>query len=224
MSDRNGNPAEELAVAALRLRGAKDVMTALAEAYEAANQAGDCRWQFSVEAKVLREQGASLSVLRSLVRAGLAEHRQEFTRRHDIARKFKPLANLSFPQRACLTLTDAGAELAQSSPGALDSEGTKGATNTKTPHWDPLRRELWFAGQLVKAYRVPAANQQRVLAAFEAAGWPSSIADPLDSETDQTRDRQLNRTIQKLNHANQQDLIRFHGDGTGQRICWELRE
>src|SRR5262245_50015043 len=50
------------------------------------------------------------------------------------------------------------------------------------PRYDEARRQLWLDGVLVKAFRQPAASQMAVLAAFEAAGWPGVIDDPLAQE------------------------------------------
>jgi hypothetical protein len=207
-------------------------LAALVEAADAATGAGDCRWQFAVEVHVMLRDGASVSLLRSLVRAGLVEHRQEITRPDDQARQFQPLANLSLPERTCLILTDAGMTFAcEQLPNlraAHESTATASTINGRdssrtTPEWDALRRELRFAGQVVKVYRVPAENQERVLTAFQEAGWPACLADPLPQKPEQNASRRLHETIQKLNRIVHCKVIRFRGDGTGTRICWEIR-
>ena len=209
--------------------GAESVLASLLEAYEAASQAGDCRWQFAVEASVLLAQGASINLLRSLVRARLAEHRQEKSKPQDETRKFLPLMNLSLPDRSCLVLTDAGIAYTREALQGLRAQHTstiagllsKGMPQSRqTPDWDASRRELRIAGQLVKSYRVTAVNQERVLVAFQSAGWPECLDDPLPQTPDQDRKRRLHRTIQKLNHLARRELLCFRGDGTGRRICW----
>ena len=46
------------------------------------------------------------------------------------------------------------------------------------PKWDPERQELRVGDLVVKQFKVPAANQERILAAFEADGWPVRSDDP----------------------------------------------
>jgi hypothetical protein len=69
---------------------------------------------------------------------------------------------------------------------------------------------------------VPAANQERVLAAFEEEGWPVHIDDPLPPSPDQDSKRRLHDTINSLNRNQKCPLIRFVGDGTGQGVRWEF--
>jgi hypothetical protein len=93
-----------------------------------------------------------------------------------------------------------------------------------TPRWDPARRELIVDGQLVKRFRVPAPNQEAVLAAFEEEGWPSRVFDPLSPKDDVEPKRRLQETIKALNCSRLARVIRFCGDGTGQGILWEWGE
>lgn len=88
------------------------------------------------------------------------------------------------------------------------------------PHWDPHRRELWLDGMLVKRFRQPSPSQEKVLLAFQKEGWPPSIEDPLSSSPVQNPKRRLNQTIRNLNRSHRNSLIRFGGDGTGQRVTW----
>ena len=165
-------------------------MAALLEAYESASRAGDCRWQFAVEDPILLAQGASINLLRLLVGARLAEHRQETSKPPDATRKFLPLINLSLPDRSCLALTDAGLAFARKffANLACDSKTRSrfigqriiaGATDSRLGR---PTRELRYGDQLVKVYRVPAANQEQILEAFQAAGWPECLDDPLSYE------------------------------------------
>jgi hypothetical protein len=220
----------KLADALLHQSGALSALTALQEADDAAALAGDCPWQFAVEVQAMLIGGTSVNLLRWLVRAGLAEHRQEISQPADTARKFLSFANLSFPERTCLVLTDPGLAWARlkrveahtangSPPAATQRHGRVKAA--ARPCWDAQRRELCFAGHLVKAYRVPAENQERVLAAFQEAGWPACLDDPLPAKPEQNASRRLHETIQKLNRTMHSKLLRFRGDGTGTRVCWE---
>lgn len=90
------------------------------------------------------------------------------------------------------------------------------------PRWDAARRELEFCGQIVKRYRVPAQNQETILAAFQEEGWPRRILDPLPATRDQDQRRKLNLTIQSLNRHHLTRAIRFGGDGTGSGVTWQF--
>jgi hypothetical protein len=90
------------------------------------------------------------------------------------------------------------------------------------PRWDYQRQELRLGDAIVKQFKVPAANQERILAAFEEEGWPVRIDDPLPPNAEQNPKRRLHDTINSLNRNQKQHLIRFTGDGSGQGIRWEL--
>ncbi len=96
-----------------------------------------------------------------------------------------------------------------------------GDAGNPRPRWDAVRRELWFRGQLVKRFRVPAANQTIILDAFEVDGWPPRIDDPLPGVTGIVAKRRLHDTIKALNHKQKDGCLRFRGDGTGEGIFWE---
>ena len=81
-------------------------------------------------------------------------------------------------------------------------------------------RELCYRGELVKAFRVPARNQELILEAFEEEGWPEFIHDPLPPEGDQDPHRRLQATIKSLNRRQAKTLIRFRGNGS-ERVFWQ---
>ncbi len=89
------------------------------------------------------------------------------------------------------------------------------------PHWDPMRRELTVDGQIVKRFRLPAANQEAVLLAFEEEGWPAAIFDPLPPRDEQNCKQRLHDTIKALNRSRLARVILFRGDGTGEGVLWE---
>ena len=93
---------------------------------------------------------------------------------------------------------------------------------TGVPRWDPARRELWLGDFLIKRFRQPSPNQERILAVFQEEGWPPSIDDPLPYQADQDSKRRLHDTIHNLNRCQRNCLIHFSGDGTGERILWRL--
>jgi hypothetical protein len=90
------------------------------------------------------------------------------------------------------------------------------------PAWDIDRKELSVAGVLVKRYKVPSMNQERILAAFTEEGWPYRIDDPLPPAFGQDPKVRLNNTIKSLNRHQRSRLVRFMGDGSGTGVCWEL--
>ena len=91
------------------------------------------------------------------------------------------------------------------------------------PNWDKDRRTFVIGEYLIKHFRVPSANQEAVLNAFQEEGWPASIDDPLQPIPDMQPKDRLRNTIKSLNLNQATPLIRFRGDGTGQRVLWELR-
>ena len=88
------------------------------------------------------------------------------------------------------------------------------------PRWNADQRELWWAGRLLKSYRHVAFNQWAVLAAFEAAGWPRRIEDPLRHEIKKHAKSRRRETIRSLNRELRRTPLRFRSDGMG-GIRWE---
>jgi hypothetical protein len=88
------------------------------------------------------------------------------------------------------------------------------------PGWNPQLRELWYDGQLVKRFRVPAENQELILGVFEEEGWPESIDDPLPPAAGIDCKRRLQATIKSLNRCQIVPALRFYGNGHGRSICW----
>jgi hypothetical protein len=94
-------------------------------------------------------------------------------------------------------------------------------TEPITPRWDGMARELWFGNVLVKRFRVPAESQRRILTEFEESGWPRCIDDPLPAIDGGDQWRRLKKAIHGLNKSQENPLIEFHGNGTGDGIWWE---
>ena len=90
------------------------------------------------------------------------------------------------------------------------------------PLWDRDRRVLRVDGGVVKQFKVPSPSQEAILAAFEEEGWPPAIDDPLPPQPEQDSKHRLRNTIQSLNANQKLPLLHFRGDGSGQRILWEL--
>jgi hypothetical protein len=211
----------------------------LAVAYRLARELECDPWEFAVEMHQLLALGLTTSQLRWLSVQGYLEHRSEVTGRNDAHRRFERSASLAFSEASCFVVAEAGLKAANeqvqqaSRPdehdGAARLRGSAAdvlgavAVPTVLPRWDGDRRMLHFGGQIVKQYRLRAANQETVLTAFQEENWPYKIDDPLLPLPDMSPKRRLNETIKALNSNQNRFLLRFRGDGTGQRVCWEPR-
>ena len=171
---------------------------------------------------------------RWLVCNGFLDHRKEITRRKDRHRRFQDEHQLTFSKKSCFVLTSAGVVFAENilrdqnkdAAGSSDAECVvtekcQGSVKL-VPHWNPQRHELTVAQKIVKRFRWPANNQETVLMAFEEDGWPDRIDDPLPPQPEQDSKRRLHDTIKCLNRNQVNPSLRFHGDGTGQGVLWEL--
>jgi hypothetical protein len=196
----------------------------LLEAYAYSQDVQNGTWQFAVELPTLLEAGCTRSALRWLASQGYVEHAIETTRANAKARSFRRVANLSMIEKTCFVLTASGLALAQAHRVSPTSEPAAQAMVGTLPCWDAKLRELRVGGVLVKQFRVPAANQELILDAFQEEGWPSHLDDPLPPQTGMDPKRRLHETIDRLNRSQKHRLIRFHGDGTGRGVRWELLE
>lgn len=212
-------------------------LISLLEARDYARDLQTSIWDFAVELASLRELQLTKSDLRWMLGRGLVEQAIEVTMMGDTERSFRQSLRPLFSKRACFVLTSSGAEMARE---------LRGETNTRPalvmrssvasswpalpaapkllPMWDRDRQELKVGTILVKRFRVPAANQEAILAAFEEESWPARIDDPLPPHHEQSPKRRLQETIKSLNRNQKQGLIRFLGDGSGQGVRWEFAE
>ena len=207
-------------------------LTVLLEAHRYAQASDRDLWDFAVEIDRLRDAGASDSDLRYLVCEGLAEHATEVTRPVWRKRVFRKLHNLAITTKTCFVLTTRGESFAQQarvSEAALsqsnderDNGEHRDSDRTAVPRWDWVRRQLRVGDLIVKQFRMPAPNQETILAAFEEEGWPIRIDDPLPPLPDLDPKRRLHDAINKLNRNQKQRVLKFRGDGTGRGIYWEL--
>src|SRR5262245_46966369 len=214
----------------------------LAELLTAFDYAQDSQtdpWQFAMGLADVLSVGATLADVRWLVLRGYAEHARETTVPGDLQRTFRGLAPTSFPSDLHLTLTAVGAAKIRSllagttaPPQLANVEPVADATSPfcrvapacLKPVWDAAHRELRYNGRLVKRFRVPALNQIAVLDAFQEDGWPEFIDDPIPPEHGIDPKQRLNVTIKSLNRNQLEPLIRFHGNGNGLQVYWEVVE
>ena len=219
------------------LRRSRQALRLLMEARQYAREVQRDVWDFAVEIDTLRQAGCTNSEFRWFVCKGYVDHAKETTLAGEDARAFRRQqrpAGLTFSRRTCFVLTEAGSRFACSvltepladTPCGLIacSKPTDESLVAPKPQWDRERQELRFGDIVVKQFKVPAANQERILAAFEEEDWPVRIDDPLPPNSDQDSKRRLHDTINSLNRNQKQNLIRFVGDGSGQGVRWELAE
>lgn len=212
-------------------------LISLLEALDYARDLQTSIWDFAVELASLRELQLTKSDLRWMLGRGLVEEAIEVTLMGDTERSFRQPMRPMFSKRACFVLTPAGTAMARELRGETDSRSAlvmrsnvarawaaPVAPPRLLPKWDRDRQELKVGTTLVKRFRVPAANQEAILAAFEEESWPARIDDPLPPHHEQSPKRRLQETIKSLNRNQKQGLIRFLGDGSGQGVRWEFAE
>jgi hypothetical protein len=214
----------------------RPALAELLKAREYADSAQQDVWQFAVEIATLRHFGLTESDFRWLVCVGYVEHAREVTRLEDDSREFRRTGNLSFSKHSCFVLTRGGVAFARDPANGqrnvkdviakVERESPKlecpGNGKPLVPHWDAGRRELRLNEVLVKHFKWTAPNQELILAAFEEDGWATHVDDPLLPDPDQDPKRRLSDTIKCLNRNQQNALIHFRGDGTGEGVIWEL--
>jgi len=204
----------------------------LAEAAGLARDLGRDPWDFAVEIQTFRELGLTNNDLRWLICKGLLEHKQEVTAVGDSRRGFQPDRPLCFSENTCIVLSEEGLAFARSelvslatrdeAAGLSSTASRNGRSSELVPKWDRERQELRVGKIVVKQFKVPAINQERILAAFEEEGWPVQIDDPLPPHPEQDPKRRLHDTINSLNRNQKEALIQFSGNGNGQGVRWVL--
>jgi hypothetical protein len=184
--------------------------------------------EFAIEIDRLVSLGLTTSDLRWLVKKGYVEHAREITQPTDTARRFQPCQNLGFTRRSCFFLVDRALSVLEHERTSLDASRmcdggvTPPVEQVLLPRWDSEDRKLYLGDEVVKEFRVRNPNQEAVLSAFQEEGWPHYIDDPLSPVADQSPKLRLRDTIKSLNANQRNRLIRFRGDGTGERVRWEL--
>ncbi len=88
-------------------------------------------------------------------------------------------------------------------------------------HWTDEQGILALGGEVVKVLDKPAENRRAILDAFQAAGWPGWIANPLKPDRFMDNGQRLADAVYHLNQQRKK-RIRFHRDGTGTGVRWEL--
>lgn len=219
-------------------------------AYLCAQDTGVNVWEFALRTGRLYEAGMSASDLRWMVAKGFAEHGEETAAYDEPHRSFRRSNGYFFNNHTCLILTSRGAALAEhvfqetarspqatlaaraaapetvalANPSQVAYETNKAATPALKPRWDTTRRELSLEGLIVKRFRVPARNQETILSVFEEEGWAEHIHDPLPVTHEVDAPTRLHDAINRLNRCQINPLLRFHGDGKGTGVFWQLSQ
>jgi hypothetical protein len=195
----------------------------LFRAWQFAQDLAESPWNFAVEISLLHQAGLTDNDLRWLLCKQYAEHATEVFRARCSRRTFTKTTAARFSDRSCFILTAAGAEcLLDLDSGIHIPRPMRIQAPCKAkPVWDCLLRELRFQGQIVKRFRVPAPNQERILAAFQEERWPPRIDDPLPPTDEIDPKKRLNAVIQSLNRCQIHSSIRFGGNGEADGVLWE---
>jgi hypothetical protein len=211
----------------------------LLESHAYAEDLGGSPWDFAVEMPSLRELGITNSDVRWLVAKQLLDHAREITMPGEERRSFQQCNHLTLSKKTCFVLTAQGLDFARHNGNGADElpraassahdpmlhfPQLKARNGRPAPVWDRDRQELRVGDQVVKQFKVPATNQETILAAFQEEHWPPRIDDPLPPQKDQDPKRRLHDTINSLNRNQKRPLLRFLGDGSGQGVRWEFAD
>lgn len=185
-------------------------------------------WQFAIEIGQLREIGLSDSAMRWLLCRGEVLHADEVTKLGESHRSFRALGMFTLTPTTCFVAKPANGAVVQfptfGGQITYDPRSSIGSMESRklTPFWDEIRHELLLGELVVKRFKHKSRNQETILATFQEDGWPYKVYDPLSPIVDCDPKRRLNDTIKGLNHHQENSLIRFRGDGTGEAVIWEL--
>lgn len=201
-------------------------LNSLNEALAYARDLRTSRWELAVEWDTLRRFGVTPSDLRWLAGRGLVESGLEVTTPSSRQRSFHPCQQLMISKRTCFVLTDAGEELLARRSRLVDadwpasdspSEDRSAAT---LPQWDHDRLELRLGTTVLRQFKLPSADEERVLAAFEERGWPHCIGSPLPAGAEY---RRLVECVTALNWRQRRPLLHFGCSEPGNQVTWEFR-
>jgi hypothetical protein len=199
----------------------------LREALNYAKQLQRPVWDFAVEIQVLRAAGLTNSDLRLLICRGLVEHAAEMTYPCQEGRVFRRTGALTFTRQTCFVLVEKNPVAANQEPRTFSLSARPSppalmkTDSAPIPCWDKERQQLRLGELIVKQFKVPAPNQEIILASFQEEAWPPRIDDPLPPRPDQDTKRRLHDTITTLNRHQKHRLIRFSGDGSGEGVRWD---
>jgi len=207
----------------------------LLDSYRYTCTAGDDRWRFAIEWRLLASHHLTPNDVRWLISKELIEVKQEVSLPGAFRRRFVDFDVPRLTRDAAIVLTDAGADFcatilplpapensaANGRPRPVRSDPS-GAIAASKPVWKKAHREFSLDGKTIKAFRVPAFNQERILDAFEEEAWPEFIDDPLPPVKDIHPDERLRSAVKSLNRNQVNKLIHFRVNGSS-RVFWTAR-
>jgi hypothetical protein len=210
-------------------------LSQLLRAFDYAADVGGDVWDLAVEISDLRAAGMTTSDFRWLVSKGFVQHGQETSVYGVPHRSIHCGTGLTFLPTSAFVLTALGAaELREWLPSTTgrgaEGEGSLLHLHPSSlrlpadlkPVWHSRSRELRVGEFLVKKFRVPAENQELILSVFEEECWPTYIDDPLPMKPEIVPKQRLNNVISRLNGRQLAPILRFHGNGNGEGIGWQL--
>ncbi len=229
-----------------------EALRRLEAARHAASLAGVDPWEHAVRVDDLLADGLSQEHLTWLDQIGWIELGYEVSsqtaRRRVFAKSLRTVGDVTW----CAILTPAGLVAARNCPAptngvesngrSLNGHEPKPATHSisnsnghangamrprsksrrRRPKWDARTRVLRLGRIVVKRYRGHAPNQIRILDAFQEENWARAIDDPLPPAVDGDARRRLSDTIKVLNRHQVNEVLKFHSNGTGEVVTWEL--
>lgn len=196
----------------------RELLTRLRDAYYYAEDVGTSCWEFGLDLNEVLQDSIEQNDLRWMLHVGWIEHDNPSCA-NSVAS-----GRIEFDSWSRFTLTKAGVSALELT--VLDShpDRKEKLTVSVKPSWNRCRHELSLGQEIVKRFRWPAANQEKLLTAFEEESWPPKIFDPLPPSHRLDPKRRLSDTIKCLNRNQSKMLIRFRGDGTGEGVLWDLTE
>lgn len=91
-----------------------------------------------------------------------------------------------------------------------------------SPVWNDGLGQLSAGSLIILILDKPAPNLRAILNAFQAAGWPGWIANPIEPDPTMDKHARLGSAVYKLNGGKKKiKLLRFHRDGKGAGVIWE---
>jgi len=204
-----------------------------------AHDTGVSAWEYAVDVETLSQVGVTVQEVRWLLAKRFVQHRIEVTRPGDRRRSFLPCNNMVVGGSSAFVLTETGYEFATNRMRTFDrlqrfEEAYRGEPcvfpvtgpiltgSQENPQWDAASLELRLGDVLLRQLREDAANQIRILAAFEEEGWPTRIDDPLPPHGDVDPRQRLRDTIRRLNQRHKVNALRFSAAGHSEQVCWRL--
>ena len=209
----------------------REALSLLLQAYEYAQELQRPPRDFALEFDALRETGLNHNDCRWLVYQNLVQHTLDAELQCETEGSSSTRPRVMLTRTSCFILTERGLALAHAFLDRRDPLPSLETVRTVdlahssvelSPRWDRDCRELWLGAALVKQFKVPAANQEIILQAFQEEGWPPCIDDPLPPQFAMNPKRRLHDTLGALNRNQKHKFIRFRGNGNGEGVRWEV--